>query len=93
MTPPDGLTATEALFTVKDDRYDESATDATAIIKKDVALTSNSGTIAIEESDVADSVEPGKKFYSIHVILSDGNVYPFADGRFDLKADPTNRET
>lgn len=93
VTPPSGLSATELLFTVKDDSYDDSALDTTAIIKKDVALTGNTGTIAIEETDVADTVEPGKKYYSMHVVLSNGNIYPFANGRFELKADPTNRET
>ena len=52
VAPPDPLTASTALFTVKADPYDDSATDTTAIIKKTVALTSNSGTIEIQESDV-----------------------------------------
>lgn len=93
VTPPDGLTAAEALFTVKEDKYDESATDTTAIIKKDVTLTSNAGTIEIQNSDVADTVEPGNYFYSIHIRMSDNDVYPFASGKFKLVADTTNRET
>lgn len=93
VTPPSGLTATNLFFTVKEDKYDDSATDTTAIIKKDVALSGGTGTIAIEETDVADTVEPGKKHYSIHVVLSDGNVYPFASGVFQLVADTTNRES
>jgi hypothetical protein len=93
VTPPDGLTADELLFTVKADSYDDSATDTTAIIKKDVALTAGTGTVVIQETDVADTVEPGKYYYSMHVVLSDGNPYPFAVGRFELKADTTNRES
>ena len=93
VTPPDGLNATELLFTVKEDKYDDSTTDTTAIIKKDVALTANSGTVVIQETDVADTVEPGKKYYSMHVVLSDGNPYPFASGVFQLVADTTNRES
>lgn len=93
VTPPDPLTASTALFTVKADPYDDSATDTTAIIKKTISLTSNSGTIAINESDVADTTEPGNYYYSIHTILSDGNSYPFASGKFVLKADSTNRES
>lgn len=93
MTPPDGLTATEALFTVKADKYDSSATDATAVIKKDVALSSNSGTIEIENTDVADTVEPGAYFYSIYIRMDNNDVYPFANGKFKIVATPTNRET
>lgn len=93
VTPPEPLTATTALFTVKTEPFDESATDTTALIKKNVALTSNTGTIAIEETDVADTVEPGNYFYSIHIVLSDGRPYPFASGRFALRANTTNRDT
>lgn len=77
MTPPEGLTAT----------------DATAIIKKDVALSSNSGTIEIENTDVADTVEPGAYFYSIYIRMDNNDVYPFANGKFKIVATPTNRET
>lgn len=93
VTPPDGLTAAEALFTVKEDKYDDSTTDTTAIIKKDVMLTANVGTIEIENTDVADTVEPGNYYYSIHIRMSNNDVYPFAAGKFVLKADTTNRET
>lgn len=93
VTPPDGMTAAEALFTVKEDRYDDSATDTTAIIKKDVTLAANAGTIEIDNGDVADTVEPGNYYYSIHIRMDNNDVYPFAEGRFVLKADPTNRET
>lgn len=93
VTPPDGLTATKALFTVKAEPFDTSATDTTAIVKKDVTLAANAGTIEIQETDVADTVEPGNYYYSIHIVLSDGNPYPFASGKFVLKADSTNRES
>lgn len=92
VTPPDGLTAAEALFTVKEEKYDDSATDATAVIKKDVLLSSNSGTIEIENTDVADTVEPGNYYYSIHVRMDNNDVYPFAAGKFKLVANTTNRE-
>jgi len=93
VTPPDGLTAAEALFTVKESSYDDSATDTTAIIKKDVALTTNSGTIEIQNTDVADSIDPGNYYYSIHIRMSNDDVYPFAKGKFKLVANTTNRET
>ena len=91
--PPEGMTATKALFTVKPKQYDDEATDATAIVKKDVSLTGNSGAIAISDTDIADTVEPGKYYYSINVVMSDGNPYPFAMGRFDLRANTTNRSS
>ena len=93
VTPPDGLTAAEALFTVKENQYDDSSTDATAIIKKDAALVSNAGTIEIENTDVADTVEPGNYFYSILIRMDNNDVYPFANGKFKIIATPTNRET
>jgi len=93
VTPPDGLTAAEALFTVKADSYDDSATDTTAIIKKDVALTANTGTIEIDNTDVADTVEPGNYYYSIYIRMDNNDVYPFASGKFKLVATTTNRET
>jgi len=93
VTPPGGLTATTALFTVKSEKYDDDSNDSTAVISKTVSLSDNKGTIVIEESDIADSVAPGTLYYSVHTVLSDGNVYPFASGKFVLKATTTNRES
>ena len=93
VTPPDPLTATTALFTVKSDKFDSDSTDTTALVKKTVSLSDNKGTIVIEESDIADSVAPGTLYYSLHTVLSDGNAYPFASGKFVLKATTTNRES
>jgi hypothetical protein len=93
VTPPDGLTAAEALFTVKAEKFDDSATDTTAIIKKDVTLSGNAGMIEIDNGDVADMVEPGTYYYSIHIRMDNNDVYPFAAGKFKLVADSTNRET
>ena len=93
VTPPDPLTATTALFTVKSEKFDDDSLDTTALVKKTVTLTGNKGTIAIDEGDIADTVAPTTYYYSIHTVLSDGNVYPFASGKFVLRATTTNRES
>ena len=93
VTPSDPLTATTALFTVKREKFDDDSTDTTALVKKTITLTGNKGTIAIDEGDIADTVAPGTYYYSIHTVLSDGNVYPFASGKFRLVATTTNRES
>lgn len=93
VTPSSNLTATKALFTVKTVPYDDSGSDTTALIKKDVNLNNNAGVITIEKNDVADTVAPGKYHYSIHIIMSDGKPYPFAIGKFELKATTTNRDS
>ena len=93
VTPPDGLTATNAYFTVKTDKFSSDVSDTDAILKKDLALSSNAGTITIAPNDIADSVEPATMFYSIHIKLSDGSIYPFASGKFKLVATTTNRES
>lgn len=93
VTPPDPLTAAMALFTVKAEKFDDDSSDTTALVKKTITLTGNKGTIAIEEGDIADTVDPGTYYYSVHTVLSDGNVYPFASGKFVLKATTTNRES
>lgn len=93
VTPPDGLTANTALFTVKTDQYDDDASDTDAIVKKTISGVGNVFTTSIDPSDIADSVDPGTYYYSIHIVLSDGTIAPFADGKFYLKADPTNRES
>ena len=93
VTPPAGLHTVTGLFTIKTDPYDDNATDSDAIVKKTVSAVSNVCTFNIAPSDIADSVDPGTYHYSIHMIMSDGNIYPFAAGKFILKATTTNRES
>lgn len=93
ITPPSGDTATKVFFTVKEGKYDDSATDTTAIVKKDVTLTSDSGSFTITDTDIDDSVEPGKKYYSMHVVFTNAGIKPLASGVFELVADSTNRAT
>jgi hypothetical protein len=91
VTPPTGMTATTALMTVKTTQNDEIADDSSALFKKSIPLTANVGQTSINNSDIDDTVDAGTYYYSIHVILSDGNPYPFANGKFILKVDTTNR--
>lgn len=93
VVPPTGLTASTAFFTVKTTPYTDSSTDAAALIKKDITPVDNVATISIAPSDVADTTAPGTYYYSIHFKMSDGNIYPFAAGKFVLKATTTNRES
>lgn len=92
ITPPSGLTAQTILFTVKTNP-DDNATDSTALIKKNVTMSANKGTIDISPTDISDSVDAQILKYSIHIVMSDGKPYPFAAGNFDLKVTTTNRET
>ena len=92
VTPPSGLSFTKALFTVKTNKSDNDSTDASAILKRDATPVGDTATINIAPGEIGDSVDPGKYFYSIHVMFSDGNIYPLAFGRFTLIATTTNRE-
>lgn len=93
VTPPAGLSTTTGLFTIKTDPFDADATDSDAIVKKTVSAVGNVCTFNIDPADISDSVEPGKLYYSIHMVMSDGKIYPFAAGTFNLKATTTNRES
>jgi hypothetical protein len=90
--PLNGINGTKVFFTVKADKYDTSATDATAIIKQDVTLTANSGVIDLNPSTVADTVEPGKYYFDMSVLDTAGEIYSIDSGVFTLTAGTTNRE-
>lgn len=77
---------------MKADKYDTSATDATAIIKQDVTLTANSGVIDLNPNTVADTVEPGKYYFDMSVLDTSGEIYSIDSGVFTLTAGTTNRE-
>lgn len=91
--PPAGLTTTTGLLTIKTTPFDDNATDTGAIVKKNVTAVANVCTFDIAPSDITDATDPGNYYYSIHMIMSDGNIYPFASGKFMLKATTTNRES
>ncbi len=90
--PPTGLTVVTGLFTIKTDSFDDVPTDDSAIVKKTVSAVSNVCSFSLDPGDITDATDPGTLYYSIHVILSDGKIYPFASGKFFLKATSTNRE-
>lgn len=92
VVPPSGLTATKAFFTVKTTPYDTDADDSASLLWKDIVPVANVATISLVPSDITDATAPNTYYYSIHFELSDGNIYPFASGKFVLKATTTNRE-
>jgi hypothetical protein len=91
--PPSGLSTTTGLFTIKSTPFDADADDSDAVVHKDVAAVSNVCTFNILPTDFSDTDLPGNYYYSIHMIMSDGKIYPFASGKFILKATSTNRES
>lgn len=91
--PPASVAGQTALFTVKTTQFDTSSTDTTAILKKDIALTSNTGTGIILPTDIADTVVPGNYYYDVKVLDTSGAIYPITTDKFQLVATPTNRLT
>lgn len=79
-------------FTVKSEEFDENATDADALVLKNVTSGNSSGeaTITINPSDTV-LTEPGNYYYDIKVEESGGEIYKVDDGRFKLGGSPTNR--
>lgn len=92
VTPPEGLTVVTGLFTVKTSQNDTDADDSTALLSKTVAASDDSCDFSIEPDDISDSTSPGTYYYSMHMVMSDGKIYPYAAGKFTLKATTTNRE-
>lgn len=81
-------------FTVKEDKFDDSADDSTAIVKKDVTVHTDGAAglseIVLDPVDTSDA-EPGKYWYDIVVEEADGSIYRMAKDRFVLSGGPTNR--
>lgn len=81
-------------FTMKTAEYDSDATDASAVVTKNVTDGNSAGTavITINPSDTA-TLEPGRYYYDIKVDEdSDGvTVYKVDEGTIDLDGSPTNR--
>lgn len=81
-------------FTVKQAEYDDSANDATALIKKDI-LTGNAdgyAVIPLTPEDTA-TLTPGALHYDIKVQEAPGKIYLMDEGKVTLKGSPTNRLT
>lgn len=79
-------------FTVKSTEYDTDATDATAVISKNITdgTVDGEAEIIIEPVDTA-TLTPGKYFYDIKVETSTGEIYKTDEGTIKLDASPTNR--
>lgn len=81
-------------FTMKSSEYDDSTTDSTAVVTKNVT-TGTSGGVAIITLNPTDTatLAPGKYFYDIKVdVNSDGaTVYKVDEGTIKLDGSPTNR--
>lgn len=79
-------------FTVKTSEYDNSMTDATAIIIKNITDGTEKGTatITLNPTDTA-TLEPGKYYYDIKVAEVTGDVYKCDEGTITLDGSPTNR--
>lgn len=81
------------MFTVKSVQFDDSATDATAILQKDASITDGAANFTINPTDIADTIAPGKFFYDVKVLDTSGAIYMIDSGQFTLTAWPTNRES
>lgn len=81
-------------FTVKSQEFSADATDADALITKNITGGTAEGkyTITLDPSDTA-TINPGDYFYDIKVDLeSDGTtVYKIDEGTIKLDGSPTNR--
>lgn len=79
-------------FTAKTSEYDDSTTDATASISKNVTDGTSAGeaTITIDPADTA-TLAPGTYFYDIKVEEAGGDVYKIDEGKIKLDGSPTNR--
>lgn len=83
-------------FTVKENQFDESIDDSTAIVKKTYSMSGPETEVTISPEDIADTVQPGKYYFDIKIKESDGPpkvIYPGASGEFNLIGKPTNRES
>lgn len=97
-TAPEYLGAT-LIFTAKTVANDTDITDLTNAIMAPKIITMSGSSfpqttnIAINPGDVAVTQIPGKFYYSIKIIDTDGEEYIVAQGRFNLVAYTTNEIT
>lgn len=94
-TAPTYLGAT-LIFTVKTVQNDTDNTDLTNAVMTPKKITMTGSTfpqttpITIHPTDVAVTMAPGKYFYSIKVIDTQGEEFIVASGTFNLEAVTTN---
>lgn len=93
---PTDITGATILFTVKTVEYDDSPTDATAIIEKNITdhtdPTHGISQIVLDPADTRE-LAPDTYYYSIKIDINsdDETVYELAEGQLVIDADPTNR--
>ena len=89
------LVGATIFFTVKENEFDDSADDSTALIKKDITSHDDAanGVSSIEllPADIGVAIEPGKYHYDVRVKEADGKIYKMLEGRFILDGSATNR--
>lgn len=88
------ITGGEVFFTVKTVQWDDSSSDTSALLKKNVTSfvspTDGVAVISLVPDDTA-SVDPGNYWYDIKVRDASGETYKVDEGRFILDGSPTNR--
>lgn len=91
---PTTLVGATIRFTMKTAEYDTDATDATAVVLKNVTNGTSGGVavITLTPTDTA-TLSPGKYFYDIKVdVASNGaTIYKLDEGTITLDGSPTNR--
>jgi hypothetical protein len=87
------LTGATVYFTVKPNKWDIDDDDSEALITKNVTSHTDAATglTAIALTDTQTNVQPGKYWYDIVVVESDGSRFKATEGRCTVKPGPTNR--
>ncbi len=88
------MTGGTLYFTIKEDEYDTDATDASALLKKNVTTFTNGGLTATFKLTDADTyIEPGTYYYDIVYANAAGeSAPPIFNGKCIIKPHPTNRD-
>lgn len=89
------LTGATVFFTVKENSFDTSTTDATALITKTVTSHTDAvlGLTTILLTKAQTTVDPNSYFYDVRVKEVDGSIHLATYGRCIIQGTPTNRQT
>jgi hypothetical protein len=92
-TTPRTLVGATLYFTVKTSNTDTEATDASAVIKKDITSHTNAagGLSTIVLTDTDTNITPKKYFYDIKIKEADSNIYLAQSGKITVGSNITNR--